>query len=413
MAKDIFELEGIKPQPIEIEKAQDDGIFQSYVKPLLNYETGLGLGAAQGLANALGSIGNLAPQAYEAITGQETGRIPKVDLMQYAPEGEAAKIGGMVGEPIGGFAAPGGVIAKGVSKLPLITRLPAALRAATGGGAAGAALSEDDRATGALVGAGLTGIPMTAAAVAKKLSAALKAPDLKNVLRETQSKVNETHKASKEVFNKIENELYTEKKASIPNTAIADDVVEQASTYMDKTDASKKIINAAKTGDYKALRKLQAALRTKAEKAKMSKDPAKFDLGNEMLEVRDKINSGIQKHLKEIGKEDLAQSLDDVRKQYKQIQDVYLSSPYLAKVFGKEQAIPQNPLTLLEKETAPMKKFYEKNPEVKQSLSEYKTKTERAKKLEKAKSSALNMLGYAGGIELTRELLQKLLGKNY
>lgn len=231
---------------------------------------------------------------------------------------------------------------------------------------------------------------------------AFKAPDLKLAIKDTQNFVNDSLASSKKVFNNIEKSLETSGENHVPIRTIKDDVIDKAATYMDKTQASKALIEKAYTGDYKALRKLQASLRIKAEKYLAHDDPAKNDMGREISELRDSINSLIQKHLVNIGRKDLASDLNKVRKNYKDIQDVYMDSPYLAKVFGEEQEVPKNPETLLTKDTAPMTKFYEKHPELKEALEKHLRR-------KRTKKTALGVAGIAG-IGTASELARKIMG---
>ena len=215
---------------------------------------------------------------------------------------------------------------------------------------------------------------------------ALKSPDLSKAIKETQAKVNGATKEAGQVFNTIESEV---RKRGISKVSIDDDVINQAENYLSKTPANKALLEKARTGDYTALRKLQADLRVKGEKALSSSLKAENDLGEEMLANRDEINSFIQNHLEVTGHKDLAKALDKTRNDYREIMDTYFSSPSLAKVFGKSQKVPKNPMTLLTEDSTEMNKFMEAHPEVKTAL----TKAIKHKKKMKALGKVAGVVG--------------------
>lgn len=237
-------------------------------------------------------------------------------------------------------------------------------------------------------------------AITKQGKRLLKAPDLKQSIRNTQATVNTATAEAGKIFDRVEKEVESKGISKIP---IDNDLIKTAETYLAKTPANKDLIKRAKSGDYKALRSLQADLRVKGEKALSSKLAAENTMGEEILSTRDQVNQSIQDHLESTGYKDLANLLNKARKDYKNIQKTYFSSPALAKVFGKSQKVPSNPKTLLSEESTEMNKFMSAHPEVKGALS-------KALKHEK-KMKTLSRLGAGLGIGTSAELAREVLSK--
>lgn len=237
------------------------------------------------------------------------------------------------------------------------------------------------------------------AGVLKQGKKLFKAPDLKESIRQTQSKVNQAMSEAGKIFDKVENEVEAKGLSKVP---VDKDVIKQAESFLANTPANKELIKKAKTGDYKALRSLQADLRVKGEKALSSAFTAENKMGEEILSTRDEVNKSIQNHLEKTGYEDLANALNEARGKYKDIQKTYFSTPSLAKVFGKSQKVPKNPKTLLTEESAEMKKFMKAHPEVEKDLA-------KALKHEK-KMNRLKLVGSVLGIGTTAEVAREILG---
>lgn len=230
----------------------------------------------------------------------------------------------------------------------------------------------------------------------KKLFAA---PDLKEAIRSTQSQVNKATSEAGKIFDTVEQEVAARGISKVP---IDKDLIKTAESYLAKTPANKEMIKKAKTGDYQALRSLQADLRVKGEKALSSALTAENTMGEEILSTRDMVNKSIQDHFEATGHKDLAEMLNEARKEYKGIQKTYFSTPQLAKVFGKSQKVPKNPKTLLTEESAEMKKFMIAHPEVEKALA-------KALKHE-AKMKKLGKVGAALGIGTAAEGVRRVLG---
>ncbi len=201
--------------------------------------------------------------------------------------------------------------------------------------------------------------------VAKATKKAFAAPDLKSALKQTQATVNKADKSLGKAFDTVESEV---EKRGVKPVPIDKDTITQAKRFLDKSPETKEIIEQAAKGDYKALRQIQSDLRVIGEEALANKLSTERKVGKEALSTRNKINSAIENHFESTGHKDLANLLNKTKKGYKEIQDIYFSSPALARVFGKSQKLPKNPLTLLTEDSTEMTRFFNAHPEMKTML---------------------------------------------
>lgn len=238
----------------------------------------------------------------------------------------------------------------------------------------------------------LYGVGKIAGSGLKAGRAKLSPPDLKQALRDTQKKVDLATKDAGKVFNSIENTLESEGKSIV---AIDADLINDASSLL--SNKYKNIIKNAESGDYKALRKLQSALGDKQRKGLSSKNLADIDQAENIGVIRDGINKAIQDHLESNGFKDLANSLNETRAKYANIQETYYSNPQLAGVFGKSQKIPKNPKTLLTQESKEINRFLDAHPELVEALSKTLKHDKRMRKLGLV-GGALGIGTTAGGV---------------
>lgn len=244
------------------------------------------------------------------------------------------------------------------------------------------------RALPALYGAGKLASP--AVGSFKKI---IKAPDLKQAIRDTQAKVNKANKDTGKIFDHVEKEV---KARGISKVPIDNKLLDQARELMSKSLANEKLFEKANKGDFDALRKLQGDLRNKGEKGLSSDDLANNDLGELMLETRDEINASIQKHLENTGHDDLAKALNKARKDYRKLQETYHSTNKLSKTFGKDQFVPDNPITLLREESTQMKRFMGDHPELQRALAKALKHKQKMKRVGKLGTIGLTVAGVEG-----------------
>lgn len=237
------------------------------------------------------------------------------------------------------------------------------------------------RALPALAGGG--------AAVAKgasRIKKFLKEPDLRQALKDTQKKVNTIDKQYGKTLDKIESEVDSRGLNNIP---VDKQLISQAKQLLDKTPETKALIKEAEGGNYKALRAVQADLRVMGENALSNKLSTERKIGKQAMSVRDRLNKGIEDYFESSGNKDLADDLGATRQGYKNMKDIYFSTPALAKAFGKSQRIPKNPATLLTEDSAEMTKFFKAHPEMKVIADKFLSHKDKMKKLK----WALSVLG--------------------
>jgi hypothetical protein len=142
--------------------------------------------------------------------------------------------------------------------------------------------------------------------------------------------------------------------------------------YFPKTEASKDLLNSAKSGDYDALRDLQSDMYTRGKNALSSDLIADQNLGEEMLEKRDKINKLISEHLKNTGNIDLAEKLNGARNDWHTLQDTFYNKELPASirklVNNDTRKIPKNIATVLSEESKPISKLKDFIPGIDEKL---------------------------------------------
>lgn len=195
---------------------------------------------------------------------------------------------------------------------------------------------------------------------------AFKSPDLKTALKETQAKVTAVSDKQGKIFDLVEDTLKEKGKNIVP---VDKDVIEQAKSFLEKTPQAKDLIKRAEAGDYKALRDLQSDLRVKGEEALANGLSTETTKGKEILSTRKQINDSITQHLENVDEKELAKLLNQSRDAYRDIQKTYFSSPALARVFGKSQKLPKNPLTLLTEDSTEMTRLFKAHPEMKEMMT--------------------------------------------
>lgn len=121
-------------------------------------------------------------------------------------------------------------------------------------------------------------------------------------------------------FDSVSNAVNQRGIAQVP---INLNLMTKAGSYLPNTDAASNLFSKASTGDYNALRNLQTELWKRATKRAVSDLPSENDLAEEMFETRDKINEAITNHLINTGNDDLANALNESRKQYAILRDTF------------------------------------------------------------------------------------------
>ena len=174
-------------------------------------------------------------------------------------------------------------------------------------------------------------------------------------------------------FQYVSNEAANRGISQVPSKYINSDLIDQAGSFLSKNKANNSLLDAASSGDYNALRNLQTSLWQKATKAVASDDPAISNQGEEMFDVRDRINDGIYNHLVDSGNQDLANALDNARGNYKQLQDTYYNKNLprsIPKLVDPDvRKIPDNLLKVLSEYSIPMQNVRNANPFVNNDIN--------------------------------------------
>jgi len=220
-------------------------------------------------------------------------------------------------------------------------------------------------------------------------------------------------KEASQLYSTVENEA---EKRGINTIPIPNKLIKEANEYLPKTTASKKLIDSAKTGDYKSLRKLQSDLRHRGELLKGSDLGADRDRGEEILDLRNKINKEIGDTFEVFGHHDLKADLTKANDLYKKLKEVYYSRPAIANMVKKGlRKVPKNVNEVVTEISKPMEKIRKLHPELEEEIRLTNEKEKILKSLKKVGAP----VGYGakyGGIGATiatgNYLMKKLLGKD-
>ena len=276
------------------EEEQQEPKSQGFVKNALDYEKALGLGLAQGAGDVGASIGNFPGDIYKYFSGSQESpyHIPHPNLKQYYPEGMAGKIGSLLGEGIGGVAVPGGSIAKATKAFN--NPLAKALSGMIAGGVSNAAANEDDR-----LGAGLTGATVGGALPA--------AGSIANVPW-TKGMASKALKQAEQLIGERE----------VKNIKIPKDIFTESKDFLPKNLPNKKLLEAARNGDYKTLFTLQSDLGKISRELQKSSSGAERLHGKQAHDLRERMLNSMKEHLSKQGHEDISDLMSKGQKKYRQ-----------------------------------------------------------------------------------------------
>lgn len=359
-------------------------------------------GFEQGLANRVPGAINAASWGINKLAGTN---IQKVPMFDFAPHNTAADVGNMASF----FSGPG--IAKAIGRIPelanigkgalsipmiakglthaqnMLNKSPFASKVA-GNALLGASYSPDNPLVGGIAGAAA---PL-AGKVIEKVATVIKNAFNKTTPKEVATSIQSAHDSLKKyavnLFDTVEREATAR---GVNNVNISKDLITELLQYLPKTRASKKLIEKAKTGDYSALRKAQTELWQRGTSRKASDIPSSQDEGEEMFDLRDKINESISNHFKKTGNEYLSDLLNYGRNVYKNLKETYYSHPTISKlVHESTRKVPKNIVNVLSEDSVPMERVRNSNPLIAKNLEAIKNKQNSLKKLK--------YLGGIGGV---------------
>lgn len=255
-----------------------------------------------------------------------------------------------------------------------IARVPKVLQNATalaGTGALATPGDAGDKALGAAGALALGGAGKLGGAIASKT--AEKVPAFLRGLT-NESSIDALAKAVQKPYNVLRNtegQLYDYVRSAINRRNITIPVKSQyladAQTLLPNTRASAKLIHDAKGGDYEAIHDLQSQLYKKGTKALASDDVAISNQGEEIIDLRNKINEDLKNHLMQTGNVDVAHVLQQGRGIHKQIMDTYFNKNLpkgISKLVQEDiRLVPENLPGVFEQNSKPMAKFLQEHPE--------------------------------------------------
>jgi len=346
----------------------------------------------QNLANSQ-DLRELFPQAHG--TGQKSVQMT----------GELIGAGGLLGKLMGGLKS-----VNALAKVPKALQTPLALAET---GAIATPGNATDRALGAggalaLGGAG-TLAGKAAGKVGEKLPAFLRGLSNKSTPEALVEAVQKPH----DRLQSTADEFYGQVKQAIKKRDIKIPMQEkfltQAREYFPKNKTSvNELFERAKNGDYDAIHKIQSSLYKKGTKQLAGDDLVKENEGEDIMDLRDRMNDFLEKHLLKEGHIDVAHVLRQGKKAHKQIMDTYYA-PNLRKGIGKMvqsdlRLVPENPEKLFKQNSAPMKDFLGKHTEAAKHAQGIQEKEKAIKDLKKIFLST----GLAGGTASGGKLLYDL-----
>ena len=173
------------------------------------------------------------------------------------------------------------------------------------------------------------------------------------------------------------------------NPKLLDDVPK----ILGKDEATTRLLNKARKGDYEALDNLQSDVRREGRTLLASDNHADRLLGKDAHTLADNIIGGIKVHAQYKGHGDIAELLTQGKKNFANFAKIYLENPTINRLVGKEKIVPKNLISKLESDTAYFNKLKEEIPSIGKMLELQKSK----KNLKKAAKYATN-LGKLGAI---------------
>lgn len=268
---------------------------QSFFKNAMDYEKALGLGLLQGGGDVAASIGNFPGDIYKHFAGGESPyHIPHPALQQYYPEGMAGKLGSSIGEGIGQVGIPGTGAIKAMKAVN--NPLTKALAGMAAGGLGNAASNEDDRIGSGITGAALGATGSVAGSIGKGIA---------NVPW-TKGAANKSLRIAEQLV----------KERGIKNLPIAKDIFNESKNFLPKNLPNKKLLEAARGGDYKKLFTLQSDLGKISRELQKSSSGAERLHGMQAADLRKRMLDSMKEHLSKQGHEDIANHLTMGQQKY-------------------------------------------------------------------------------------------------
>jgi hypothetical protein len=340
------------------------------VSNVTDYIPAIAGGALQGASIPIRGAAGLIPSEFT----QNLANSPDLRGLLPQAHGTGQKSAQMAAELLGGGGLFGKIM-QGLKGGAALAGVPGALQAPLALGGAGAIATpgdKTDRALGAAGALALGGAGKLAGKIGQKTGEKL--PEFMRGLtsKSTPEALVAAAQKPHDVLQNTADELYGQVRSAIGKRDIKipvnEDYINQAHEILGKTRANRKLIDAARSGDYEAVHELQSHLWKKGTKGSESQDLALENQGEEILDLRDKINDDLEKHLITEGHADIAHVLKQGKKVFAELKDTYYHKN-LPKGIGKLvhpelRKVPKNPENLFDENSVPMKRFLAKHPEV-------------------------------------------------
>lgn len=353
----------------------------------------LPIGAKEGFQESLSALPGIGKYFPEPSNQSIPTDVDGANLMRNIGRGiGASPVIGAIGAPIAAAGTALGV--------------PATL-AAMGGAAIGGGLSTSGDLFHRGVGALEASLPIGAGKLISKLPYVWKTLRSKINPSELVKSVQQGHdvaeKEASDIFNHVKNEAINRK---VNNIKLSDDIFEEAKNSLPKTRANSKLIENSKNGEYENLHKLQSDLGKKGRKKLESDSVAEQDEGEEILDLRNKINEEVEKNFRENGHIDLADKLIEARKKWAKLKKTYYSHPTIGKMVSEEtRKVPKNPMSVFSEQSKQMERIHKAHPEIFDAVKLYNEK--------KLLGKQLKGIGLGSGAALPNiAALKYLLGQN-
>ena len=181
-----------------------------------------------------------------------------------------------------------------------------------------------------------------------------------DIAKNVQSVHDSIDQSAAQGFQDVSKDIYDRGANQVPLTLDTMNDISGAikSGYFSTKKANTTLLNNALSGDYNSLRDLQSELWKKGTKATSSDSIADNNMGDEIFDLRDRINNSISNHLINTGNTDLNNTLQNSMGQYKYLMDTFYNKNIpnsLKKLVAPEvQEIPDNLGKIVQKKSLPM-----------------------------------------------------------
>lgn len=207
-----------------------------------------------------------------------------------------------------------------------------------------------------------------------------------DISKSIQSSHDVMKKSAEDIFDKVGTYARQRGADVIP---IEKSLVDAVSSYLPNTKAAKNLLSRLASGDFQALRDVQSELFHRGTKASKSLLPSESNKGEEMMDLRDKVNDAISNYFHETGNFDLNKDLDKAKSIYKNLKDTYYGKTVPAAikklVHPDTRKMPSNIFKTLDEDSVSMNRIKSQNPIASKALD-----------LNKRKENAIQRLKYLG-----------------